>query len=367
MSEASDPPPTWRAILQDAIRDPAERQRIAHALHLNTVTLGRWIHHTSQPRPQTLRLLPTVIPTAQARLRAALEQEFPTLFQSIPGGSEALDSSLVQDAPPLDFLLQVCEVAASTPLPVYRSLLPEMVVQQALKHLDPHHDGMLVEVALCLPPAEGEPVRTLFVNLGRGTSPFRDRIDQVAYLVGAESLMGITVQSMHRQTNPHLQTSVSTAPGYAAPGEQSAVAAPLLRAGCIAGCLCASSHRPEHFTPAHHMALTRYAQILALLLDESLFVEHHLVHLGIVSHVQEQQDIVRQFWPHVTRLMQARDAQNPPLSLAEAERFVLQQMERDLLSQALCAAQIDHNNEPEQNNLLSPSLFDAETQEGTAR
>ncbi len=369
MSEASDPFSTWRAILQAAIRDSAERQRIAHALQVNPVTLGRWIHQTSQPRLTTLRLLPTVIPTAQARLRIALEQEFPTLFQLAPAGSEDSAATLVQDAPPLDFLLQVCEVAASTPQPVYRSLLPEMVVQQTLKQLDPHHVGLLVEVALCVPAVDGEPVRTLFVNLGRGTPPFRDRIDQVAYLVGAESLMGMTVQSMHSQTNSHLETPASISPGYAAPGEQSAVAAPLLRAGRIAGCLCASSHRAEHFTPAHHTALTRYAQVLALLLDESLFVEHRQIHLSVVPHVQEQQDIVRHFWPHVTALLQARETRTQPPTLAQAERLVLQQMERDLLTQALRDthnAQIDHSNQTDQSDSSHLSLLQAETQEGTA-
>lgn len=319
--------PSWRAILQEAMRTPAERKRIAQALQVNVVTLGRWIRRESAPRLSTLRLLPLAIPAEQTRLRLALAQEFPTLFE--PSADDRTPA--LQDAPPLDFLLRLCEAAASTPHPAYQALLPEMVIQQALKHLDPEQSGMFVEMALCVPPTEGEPVRSLFVSLGRGTPPFRERLDAVAYLVGIESLMGMTAQSLRPQANQALGVPTSLAPGYAAPDESSAIAAPLVRAGRVAGCLCASNCQASSFTPAHQAALTRYAQVLALLLDESLFIDHTHMQLGVLPYVQDQREWMRHYWPRVTGLLQARASQGQSMSFAQAERLVLQQLERELL------------------------------------
>ena len=320
-------PLSWRTILQEAIRTPTERKRIAQALHVNVVTLGRWVRGESQPRLATLRLLPLALPAQQERLRRTLEQEFPTLFEPSPGTH---DTGL-PSTPPLDFLLRVCEVAASTPEPIYQALLPEMVVQQALKHLDPQQTGMFVEMAFCTPPAEGEPVRSLVVSLGRGTPPFRERLDTVAYLVGIESLMGVAAQSLRPQANQTLGVPTSLAPGYAAPGESSAIAAPLMRAGRIAGSLCASSSQACFFTPAHQMALTRYAQVLALLLDTSLFIDPAHLQLGVLPYVQEQQQWMRHYWPRVNGLLQASARQGQAMSMQQAERQVLQQLERELL------------------------------------
>jgi len=320
-------PLSWRTILQEAMRTPTERKRIAQALHVNVVTLGRWLRGESQPRPATLRLLPLALPAQQDRLRRALEQEFPTLFEP---SADTRDTGL-PNAPPLDFLLRVCETAASTPEPIYQALLPEMVVQQALKHLDPQQTGMFVEVALCTPPAEGEPVRSLMVRLGRGTPPFRERLDTVAYLVGIESLMGATAQSLRPQANQALGAPTSLAPGYAAPGESSAIAAPLMRAGRIAGSLCASSCQAFSFTSAHQTALTRYAQVLALLLDTSMFIEPTHLQLGVLPYVQEQQQWMRHYWTRVNRVLQASARQGQTMSMQQAERQVLHQLERELL------------------------------------
>jgi hypothetical protein len=44
-------------------------------------------------------------------------------------------------------------------------------------------------------------MKALFASLGRATSPFRVRLDKVAYLAGVTSLMGITGQSQYPQAN----------------------------------------------------------------------------------------------------------------------------------------------------------------------
>lgn len=334
MPEATDPPSTWRTILQRALRDPDERARLARELHISPVTLGRWLHSTSQPRASTLRRLPDVLPAYRVALQAALEEEFPTLFRTELFDADMLMTTVIQREPPLDFFLGICEASAYTPASIRNALLPEMVVQQTLKHLDPDHTGLLVEVALCLPSADGLSVRSLSVGLGRGTPPFRERIDQVIYLLGAESLMGTTVQTMHLQVNQHLIAPLSLGPGYAALGEQSAVAAPLLRAGRIAGCLCASSSQPNTFTPAHQDVLLRYAHILALILDEHHFVEPTHIHLAVMPPVHEQQKSFSQLWQRMTALVRERSVTEEPLSLLAAERLILQQIEADLLVQA---------------------------------
>lgn len=68
--------PTWRTVLADILKRPGERQRIAGALGINQLTLKRRVQNQSDPRPQYLQQLLTLVPEQQTVLRSLLEQEF---------------------------------------------------------------------------------------------------------------------------------------------------------------------------------------------------------------------------------------------------------------------------------------------------
>ncbi len=81
--------PTWRTVLADILKRPGERQRIAEALGINQLTLKRWVQNQSDPRPQYLQQLLTLVPEQQTVLRSLLEQEFPEIMLRDGAADEA--------------------------------------------------------------------------------------------------------------------------------------------------------------------------------------------------------------------------------------------------------------------------------------
>src|SRR5215469_12706974 len=74
--EASD----WRVLFQKIIHLPKERQRIAAALGVNTVTLTRWAKGISHPQQSSLaRLVKVVHPQYRQELLKALKVAYPNM------------------------------------------------------------------------------------------------------------------------------------------------------------------------------------------------------------------------------------------------------------------------------------------------
>ena len=68
-------PQTWRELLGDCIADSYERKRIASELGVNAMTLTRWVKHETDPRPQSLRRLLTVLPQYRNLLLELIDKE----------------------------------------------------------------------------------------------------------------------------------------------------------------------------------------------------------------------------------------------------------------------------------------------------
>ena len=68
-------PSSWRELLQDIVRDTAERDRITAALKVSAITLRRWISGESNPRPRMFRLLQEAIPQPQRESFIRLAQK----------------------------------------------------------------------------------------------------------------------------------------------------------------------------------------------------------------------------------------------------------------------------------------------------
>src|SRR5437660_1418595 len=137
---------TWRELLGSIIRDIQERQRIANELDVRTITLMRWANGESNPRPQTLHQLLGVIPQHRETFLELIHEEFPDF-------SEVRDDEFIQNQPTLiaaEFYTRVLRTLANIPKVLRFASLGDLILQQALKHLDPHRSGMAIIVASCL-------------------------------------------------------------------------------------------------------------------------------------------------------------------------------------------------------------------------
>src|SRR5436305_9448643 len=65
---------TWRELLANIIRDGKEKQRLIEELGINSITLTRWVNGDSDPRPQNLRRLISVLPEYREQLRILLKE-----------------------------------------------------------------------------------------------------------------------------------------------------------------------------------------------------------------------------------------------------------------------------------------------------
>jgi transcriptional regulator with XRE-family HTH domain len=322
-------PQSWREVLGNIIAEPQERYRIAKVLGISPVTLTRWVNGESNPRPHNLRGLLLALPTYRSQLALLIEKEFDGI--SIPTDEE-LTAELTTI--PAEFYKQIHHTLPYLPDLLRFSTLGDLILQQALDQLDTNLQGMAISVACCMPPSLGGKVRSLRVRIGRGTPPWSHDLAQQAILLGAESLAGHVVSSGHMEINQQLGSRFNAAPGYQDSWEESAVAAPIMMGGKIAGSLLVSSARSGYFQVVHRSLVESYAELLALAFDPADFYEPELIELWPVPAPDEQKKRFTGFQQRVAQVMiQQR------LKVVQAEMVVWQQIERDLFNWEVRAAQ----------------------------
>ena len=150
---------TWRSWLLDMIADSNERRRIADELGINPATLTRWAHNESHPRPQNLRQLLRVLPQHREVLLSLIQKEYPTFAVNDMQLRESEETRV--DVIPGDFYIRVLRTLATTPKIIRYPTLGNLILEQALKHLDPDRVGVGISIARCLPPAHGDSVSSL--------------------------------------------------------------------------------------------------------------------------------------------------------------------------------------------------------------
>jgi hypothetical protein len=320
-------PQTWRELLGTCITDPSERQRIADFLGVAPITLTRWVSGESNPRLPNLRKLLVALPDHRERLLVLIQEEHPGFSTAIQ--DEVAPGELT--AIPSEFYDRVLYTLTNTSKEVLFRLLTDMVLQQALKHLDPDRLGMAAIVARCMPPSHENKVRSLRESLGRGSPPWRDNLEQQAILLGAESLTGYAVTSLHLVVNQNLRDERMQSAGYRGPWEESAAATPIKRCGGVAGCLLVSSTQPDYFVPARCMLIDQYAALLALAFACEDFYEPDFIELGLVPPAQEQRPYFSGFQQRVLQLIMGATREHRPMNYSQAEQMVWQQIEEELL------------------------------------
>ena len=135
--EKEELPLDWRELLGDIINNVAERDRIANEIGVHPVTLTRWVAGDSSPRSHNLRQLLRALPKPQRmQLLASLEK-----FSSDVADFE-IDVSAQEI--PYKFIMEVLEARASIPDLLRYWSISHLILQQALRQLDPERVGMAI-------------------------------------------------------------------------------------------------------------------------------------------------------------------------------------------------------------------------------
>jgi transcriptional regulator with XRE-family HTH domain len=317
---------TWRVLLGRIISDPLERQRIANALNVNTITLSRWANNSSNPRLDKLGNLLDALPLVQR------EMMLPSIAEEFPEFSlDAIVADVVPQDIPAPCYAQVLSANADMPDSLHFWSICKLTLQQALEQLDPRRLGMVIMVTQCMPPPVGQSkIRSLRGNVRQGTLPLSNKLEQEAIFVGAESLSGSAVTSCHPRTiqnladYPLLKRNMAVALG-------SATAYPILRRGHIGGCLVFTSTQLNYFTSARLNLIQQYANLIALAFAPEEFYDPKDIDLRVMPPAPVQKPYFLQFRQRVAEVMKQSSQNHRSMNSIQAERLVWQQLEEELL------------------------------------
>lgn len=318
--------PYWLDVLQKIIQPPKERQRIAAALGINKVTLTRWAQADSRPQRQDLaHLLKVVQPHHRAELLTALQRTFPDMYIKLhEENSEAIPSS---------FMREVLRMRASTIESLRSWQLGAMILDEAIRLLDPHQLGLSVTPALCMPPRTSTgPIRSLREQGGRGTFPWSADLEHKSLFLGVKSLAGHATQTARELSvrDTHKEDYIPVF-SYPEDIEHSAAACPIWFEGKIAGCLLAASSQTEHFTQPRVDLLRSFADIFALTLTPAHFYEHSRIQLRYIPLPPRQHPLLQKFRPRVARVLLESGLHDQHINSAEAELAIWQEIEEELV------------------------------------
>lgn len=317
---------TWRELLGGLIQDSQEHQRIANELGVNPLTLTRWVHNESKPRPHNLRRLLTALPHHRDTLLQLLAQEFPE-FSSSTKDEETGDQTL--EIPP-EFYVRIFDTYATTRQNQLFWSISNLVLQQALGQLDPNQLGMALTIAQCMPPSPGNKVRSLRERVGRGTFPWPFNLDEEAIFLGAESLAGYSVITGHPIIIQNAR-ELNLFPVHWTAWEQSAAASPIIRMTASAGCVLASSTQPGYFLPGRQRLLHNYAALLSLAFTPEEFYDLQDINLQPMPFYRRQKLLVVKFRQRLLSFVRLAQSTGHSINMHEAEQIVWQQLEEELL------------------------------------
>jgi hypothetical protein len=317
---------TWQDLLKVIIRNPQERQRIAHKTHVNPLTLIRWSNNESQPRHENIRLLLNAIPYEYVeQFLHLLTKDFPEFEYNHASGHE------IATHPLPEFYARVLNAYAHTPPALLPQSLFDLILQQVLAQLDPKRQGMSVSIVSCVDPLDGRIVRSLREIAGIGSSPWRRDLGQSTIFLGLESLAGSAVNSGRTVSAKNREDKFSLTSVHWVEYEQSAVAAPISRHTDIAGSLVVSSAHPEHFTPEDETLVEHYAHLISLGFEHEQFYPSSRIQLHMMPPYKDQIPYFQDFHKRIQRKFAEGMHAHEDITLFKAQTLVWQEIEEDLL------------------------------------
>ncbi len=313
---------SWQIILQNIIRSPAERQRLASTLGVTNMTLSRWANGESKPhRPHLLHLIQAVHPDLRQTLLESLEQSYPDLQTWL---AEETSTSL-----PSEFFAQVLNMRTMTTDSMRFWRMSEIILKEALAQLDPNKLGMAIKLVQCMPvhPKDGK-IRSLRERAGKGNPPWMADLEYDVLFLGLESMCGYAVEVRHVVTDPDLRKNM-TFPAYQDDYEMSAAVQPIRFENRIAGCLLASSTQIGYFSQQRLELLGIFSDLIALAFNKKDFYPPQLIELRAMPVPERQRPIIATFRQRVTtRMISQRQYHTNP----EVELATWQEIEEELLT-----------------------------------
>ena len=326
-------PTSWRELLASIVSNPAERERIATEAGVRPITLTRWISGESKPRMQNLH-----------SLLKALPRQYQDQFRELIEGEESLPYSVLSpehdqsEEIPYKFINEVLNSRASGPEALLFWTLSHLILQHALRHLDPELVGMSITVVQCMPPVHNGKIHSLRERAGLGTPPWPGDLEHYGMFLGAESLAGYVVSTGHHVQIQDLREEQMLLPAYQVEYEVSASAHPIMYTGRIAGCLLVSSTLPKYFlSPSRIALIDGYAKLLALAFKPEEFYELEAIELSLMPPLAVQRARFADFRQRVARIMQQALAAQRPINSMQAEQIAWQQLEEELRQLSLQA------------------------------
>ncbi len=316
---------TWRELLGQVISEPVERQRIADALGIHSVTLSRWVTNKSNPRPENLRALLNALPKCRQRLAELLKKEYPDLFNS-------LSQEKIREEIPATFYSRVLNAYTSIPPFLRGSTISTLILQQMLGHIDPGQAGMAIFVAQCVPPLPNQKVRSLRRTIGRGTEPWENHMDSQTQFFGAESPIGQALIQGHPIAVQDHAVAFALCSHQPPATEPSAFVWPILQSSYAIGCLCIVSIQPLHFLQEHRELISAYVDLMVLAFEQNELYDLSGIELGLMPPNTIQQPHLDRFSQNVTRCMLQSARNKQPLTRPQAEMRVWQQFEEEFLN-----------------------------------
>lgn len=316
-------PDTWRELLGTIIVDAQTKQRLAEELGVRQITLTRWANGESDPRSQNLRRLISALPQHRELLMELIPEEFVDF-------SVAAEDDASKEIP-ANFYTRVFNVRAITGENMRFWSISSLILEHAVGQLDPDRIGMAMVVAQCMPPPKGRKVRCLRESAGYGTYPWTGDLSQKGLFLGAESLAGYVVTTCHSAVISNTEKEMMF-PAQRVEHEKSSAIYPFLYAGRIGGCVIACSAETNHFISTARLSLLqKYTDLLALAIESDNFYEPEEIQLRVMPNQQIQREHFADFRVRVARTMIEAASRNAPLNNLEAEDFVWQQLEEELL------------------------------------
>jgi len=319
-------PYSWRDLLKEILNNPNERDRLATEIGVRSITLSRWSTGESEPRQQNLQHLLQVLPAEyRDQFFNLVKKDFPAL--AVPA-SQTSSSELTTE-----FFRRMLEIRATTPDSLRFWTISRQILQHALRQLDPERIGMAITVVRCMPPSNDSKIHSLRESEGLGTPPWEGDLSSKAMFLGADSLAGYVVMNSHQASVHNLATDTGLLPAYQTEYEVSAIAWPILFATRIAGCLLLSSRQVGYFAPeSRRLLISDYAHLLALAFEPDEFYPVETIDLRVLPDVEVQRKYFAQFQSRVLQLMRESLSTERPLTRAQAELRVWQQLETELIA-----------------------------------
>lgn len=296
--------------------DRSEILRVAREVGVSDNTVYRWLNGTSIPRRSHLQSLLHALPQLQA-----FSSEGATHRERSRNAVARTASGEVQR----EIFHRVLEQAAVTLDNASRRWhIVETIFEYALLHLDPDHQGMALTYARLMPPQKDGTIHSLCEMEMRGQSPWAFALEFKTYL-GSTTLAG-SAAIFQRVKTWSINDTEARIPVGLDKNELSSCAAPVMRAGRLAGVLIVSSALPDFVrNPTVPGAVNDYANMLATGLADNEFYPVDLLKLVPMPELDWQRETIAR--SYLNRVVEC--ARKDGLSFPEAERKVLYDLERE--------------------------------------